>query len=74
MSPTDVITVLLADAVTWVEVALIVCFGMFLAVIVWVLIASRGRYDAAARIPLRDDRPVQPRRRGDDGKEALHVR
>ncbi|HKX46523.1 MAG TPA: cbb3-type cytochrome c oxidase subunit 3 [Planctomycetota bacterium] len=39
---------------------------LFLAIVARLLLARRGHYDATARIPLHDDRAVEPR------EEARH--
>ncbi|MCL4209455.1 MAG: cbb3-type cytochrome c oxidase subunit 3 [Phycisphaeraceae bacterium] len=77
MWATDARFVLLAAGVTWVEAALVLFFVMFLAVVIWTVVAKRDRFHAVSRIPLQDDRPVEPRLpAGGDrtGKESAHVR
>jgi cbb3-type cytochrome oxidase subunit 3 len=47
---------------TWIETALILFVIVFLAIVARTLLARRGRFDAASRIPLEDDRIMTPRR------------
>ena len=39
----------------WKEIGLLLCFGMFMIVVLRLLFVRRGKYDAAARLPLDDD-------------------
>jgi cbb3-type cytochrome oxidase subunit 3 len=39
----------------WLEVAMILFIVIFLAIVVWVLLARPGAFNRAARIPLDDD-------------------
>ncbi len=56
-------------ALSFVEIALIIFFVVFLFVVVWVLMKRRGYFDKAAQIPLHDDphAPLTPR---EDRKES----
>ena len=48
-------TLLLADALSWIEVALILFFLIFVMIVLRVVLARRGKYDDHARIPLDDE-------------------
>jgi cbb3-type cytochrome oxidase subunit 3 len=52
-------------AITLIEIALVVFVVVFLAIVLRVVLARRGRYDAASRIPLHEDRVLTPRDSGD---------
>ena len=39
----------------WLEVAMILFIVVFLAIVIWVLLARPGAFKRAARIPLDDD-------------------
>jgi cbb3-type cytochrome oxidase subunit 3 len=45
---------------TLIEVALIIFVVVFVGIVIWLVLARRGRFDDAARIPLDDD-VVTPR-------------
>lgn len=51
---------LLAASLTWIEIALLMFFTIFIGIVVWLAAARRGKFDEAARIPLDDD-VVTPR-------------
>jgi len=44
----------------WIEAALLIFFVVFVGIVLVVVFARRGKYDAAARIPLEED-VVTPR-------------
>lgn len=50
------------SSLTWIEVALLIFVGVFLVMLVRVLLAKRGTFNRAARIPLEDDRVATPRK------------
>jgi len=50
---------------TWKQIGLLACFGMFMIVALRLLFARRGKYDAAARMPLDD---------GTDGEDRQTVK
>jgi len=52
-------------ALSWIEIALVIFFVVFLAIVIWVILARPGRFRKAARIPLEDDRVVTPRESAD---------
>lgn len=43
------------SSLTWIEIALLIFVGVFLAMLMRVLLAKRGTFNRAARIPLEDD-------------------
>ena len=57
-------------ALPWIEIALVIFFVVFLAIVIWVIIARPGRFRKAARIPLEDDRVVTPRERSDSEESS----
>ena len=50
MQPTET-----AVSPVWLEVAMILFIVIFLAIVVWVLLARPGAFRRASRIPLDDD-------------------
>ena len=46
---------------SWIELALIIFFVVFVAIVVRVMLARRGTYDQASRIPLDENHVVTPR-------------
>ncbi len=45
------------DLAFWKKIGLIVCFGFFAAILLWLGLTRRSRFDAAARLPLAPDDP-----------------
>jgi cbb3-type cytochrome oxidase subunit 3 len=42
---------------TWIEIALVIFFCVFMLIVVGVVLRRRGHFDEAARIPLDDASP-----------------
>jgi cbb3-type cytochrome oxidase subunit 3 len=45
----------MGEALTWIELALILFFLVFVVIVVRVVIGRRGKYDEYAQIPLDDE-------------------
>jgi cbb3-type cytochrome oxidase subunit 3 len=56
------------DPALWKEIGLLACFGMFMAVALYLIFARRGKYDAAARLPLDDEPTMETDRIEDQGR------
>ena len=42
-------------SLSWIELALVMFFAIFVIIVIGVVIRRRGHFDAAAHIPLDDD-------------------
>jgi len=57
-------------SMAWFEIALVIFFVVFLAIVIWVIFARRGRFRDAARIPLEEDRVVTSRHERDGDRAS----
>ena len=46
---------------TFIEIALVIFFVVFLGIVTWLLLVGRGHFRREKQIPLRDDEIMTPR-------------